>query len=156
MKLQNIELVFENCETMFINYPDVVYLDIEKPYISFASYMNAICKNQCIEGFSIGIAKGADFPDSTSFSGDMTIDRLKLQDVTQLHITYDDESTDSFYVNWDVDHETRNEKQNLLETNEGNFVYYSYSGDKEPDNLMELKCSVDFLVSMNKVMEERD
>lgn len=153
MKLKNIELVFENCETMFINYPDVVYLDVDKPYSSFSSYMNTICKQQHTDGFTIGISKDADFTDSCAFDGNMTIDRMKLQDVTQLHITYENNSTESFYINWDVDHETRNEKQQLITTNDGNFVYYSYSGDKPPEDLMEIKCSVDFLVNMTKVLE---
>lgn len=153
MNIKSIELVLENCETIVLKYPDVGYFDINGQYTSFSNYMNAICKNQCINGFTIGIKSGADLSESNCFSSDgkMSIERLKLRDVTQVEITYDDDSKDHYMVSWDCENDQLNDKQVFELTPDENHIFYSYTGDAPlPDKIMEIKTSIDFLVDMNR------
>lgn len=150
MNVESIVLTLENCETLKFKYPDVVYFDVVKPYFRFVNYMNVISRNDCVKGFAIGIKKGADLSESTSFSSP-SIERLKYCDVTGITITYGDETEDYFLVNWDCADEQCNDKQVFEETPSGNYIFYSYTGKPPKEKkINRIRQSTDFLVDMNK------
>lgn len=124
-------------------------------YKSFSSYNNAISKHTVIKEFAIGIARNATFDGSNSFSDDMKLERLSLCDVTQIEITYDDESKELYFVEWDCENddcEYRNDRQSYTLTDSKNVLFQSWCSDSKPkteEYNNETCVLIDMLVSMN-------
>lgn len=136
-----------------LKYPDVIYFDMGDVKTSFTNFMNAICKNKRVDEFTIGVKSNADLSGSSSFSSDglMSIDRLKVRDVTQIDITYNDDSKELFLVKWDCDDNYTNDKQVFDLTPDGNYIFYSYVGDAPPTECINKHTtSIDFLANMKK------
>ena len=95
--VKSITLVFENCESITVEYPQIAAFHTGKIYESYSSCGNCIYRTQTVEGFTaVFNKKGSLSTDEyTSWLTEghtPTLERLKGCNVTQLTITYKDKS----------------------------------------------------------------
>ena len=102
VEVKFIELVLENCECVVLDAKHVKYFNIFDMYESFSVYTNGVFKHKCAKGFEI-IIKNHDNTISSLFNNKDPLDRLSYCDVTQVHLKYDDETSDTFHIKWDGD-----------------------------------------------------
>lgn len=128
--LKKIDIVFENCESITLEYPHICYIKTYGYKEDFANYLNCIVKNKIIDGFELIVSKTAKIveEDSNLFDDKKNpIDRI-MNDITQLHITYEDDSVDSFLVSWPHDEtgsDTWHTGQKVIKTASGNIYVIS-------------------------------
>jgi hypothetical protein len=119
-KIKSIDIVFENCEEFNIpaSCVEFLYATINKKTIRVQNYSN---HEECEQSesltakyFKICISNIDEIPDSTMMGttiGEKFITRIQGNDITQIHIQYNDNSTFWFHVLWNYDNEYCNTYQ---------------------------------------------
>ena len=128
MQVKTIELVFENCECITFNAKDVLLFGIGDITEAYSSFMNGISLHSTIDEFYIVIRKAV-LPDSSGlFNPDTNpLDRLLVPDITQIHVTFEDDSTREYYVLWNSNDEDDNNNsinldQSVITSINGNII----------------------------------
>lgn len=131
--INKVTLVLENCEFLTFVHPEVFILDIEGISERFSSYTNVICKTKCAKSLIIGLDKNAKGIDHNLFSGTTWQERLKLKDVTQVVIEYNDSTEETIYLDWPQGYQYSHPSQEFLEANK----YIIFSSNNEGVNVMD-------------------
>lgn len=131
--VKSITFVFENCECIVVEYPQVAAFHTGKIYENYSSCSNCIYRTQTVEGFTAVFNKkgslSTDEYTSWLTEGHVpTLERLKGYDVTQLTITYEDKSEEHLSVLWEGDNDYTHDGQSCVITQEGNYMFVSESG----------------------------
>lgn len=136
--IKSVEFIFENCESLVFDYPDIFMFNIwgEKDY--YSSYCNVITLDKSIAGFYVGLSATAQPSIENSYfvtQGDNApnISRLdQYKDVTQILVTFTDNSNKHYLVEWPEDDSTTHSGQTLTKTENGHILYLSkMPGDKQ-------------------------
>lgn len=110
-ELYSMELIFENCESMVIPKTAIGYLSVEGIHTRVAKIaMNSISKYTVADEIAMEILKCVDDEEYHPFGiADETQSRLKrmsaYDDITAVCLKYEDGSEDTFYVDYDEEHE---------------------------------------------------
>ena len=146
MNVKKVSIVFENCESLEYSFPDISYFQIYGPYISFGNYSNAISKNECVNGFTIIISKDAK-PEECLFSERPNPNSRLMNDITQLFLTYEDGTTQTYFVKWPHDDDDMyHSKQEVHVSADGHYCITSWSDEfpQEKPNDEEIDLNVYF------------
>lgn len=100
-QIKRIELVLENCEIIDITGAiGVFYMDGLSTKIK-RMFINSVSKYNCVETVGIQLYRNGAF-DGLLFDEIDPIERLKnFKDITSIDITYDDDSQESYFVDYD-------------------------------------------------------
>lgn len=99
--VKSITLVFENCEGLTFEYPDIFYFDIGSTKEKFSTFTNAISKIKVVSGFSLAIKLGSTPVNIDAFSQWCSWQhRLTLKDITQINIEFKNGEVDELVVTW--------------------------------------------------------
>lgn len=128
--IKSVAFVFENCETLILNYPDIFMFQIWGEKVSFHSYINCISIDNSVAGFYAGISKDAKPTDGSCHwetdREEQSISRLeKYQDIAQIAVNFDDSSQHIYLVQWPEGDEMNHSGQTLTRTEEGHILYTS-------------------------------
>lgn len=130
--IKSVEFVFENCESLVLNYPDIFMFNIWGEKECYHSYCNCITLSTTISGFYAGISKNAKPTDESCYwcsDGEEQEPRLsrleKYQDITQVIVNFCDSNQRSYFVEWSEGDDIIHSGQKLVKTEEGHILYTS-------------------------------
>lgn len=132
--IKSIEFVFENCESLVFNYPDVFMFNIWGEKESYHSYSNCILLEKSISGFYAGINKDAKPTHESCYWGNEGQEPnlyrlLQYKDVTQVLINFENSSSCCYFVEWPEGDSTSHSGQSWQKTEEGHIFYLSTMKD---------------------------
>lgn len=132
MKIETLELVFENCETIIFKGEDIKYLNIsvkEKKFIKHKADINLNTFYILSELF-LELNKSANkeyYPFDINDEKYKTtkFDRIKdCRDITQIYIEYDNGKEDIFYIDFKDDDDFINNNQNVKKDKDENLIIF--------------------------------
>lgn len=135
MEFKNIVLVLENCEVITVErkYLGHVYMSDFKDTLSRSD--KSLLKSKVVHEFAIEIHRS--LIETTKKQGlygeSNPIERLlKYPDITQVEITYEDDSKDHFYIHWHEEDEYNNRYQKNKLTSFGDlYIVISEQNDTD-------------------------
>lgn len=114
--IENIEVVFENCEALTINQEGIDYLELKDFSLTYGGSELYVITNK----FELMLNKNANKPFQMFGEETTTFERLSHSDITQIHIQGDEGKVDSFYIDWDDTNPNFDKTQ--YHTQEGNSL----------------------------------
>lgn len=126
-KLKEMHIVFENCEELILKPINIKYFSFDNVYkqYSYSGVNNFNEHNFASESkLMLNIYEGM----KTEFygeGGDAIARLTKHDDIAQIHLYFDDESHEWFFVNWDNNNEWFNnyQKTELIEKDDDDNLY---------------------------------
>ena len=101
MKVKSVTLLFENCESISYDFPNIAFLKIGGCKENFDNWNNSITKIKTIKSFEIIIKADATVSASNLFNIEQRhLNRAILCDITRLIVVYDNNIEETFYVHW--------------------------------------------------------
>lgn len=154
--LKSVEVVFENCECIEIFYPDISYIQIHGLEQKIGNYSNCISKHDTIDGFEMFISGDAVLSHlQEDVFPNVSLDRFKLCDITQLDIKWDDGTNDYVFVRWTGDSDYTHPNQKAIVSPDGNLYISSHVNIKIKEITDEILDNLDRGVKMKKSLKNR-
>ncbi|EMR6006018.1 hypothetical protein WJW27_002724 [Escherichia coli] len=125
--VSKVALVFENCECVYIDVKDVLWMHIGDEKTLCSRFSNGLTISTGIGEFGIALRSNtpADFMDNTTL-----LERLKMRDVTHVYL-YDNQDVERHYVVEWADYNMNGQysvNQRVQITPGGNIVFVSTTG----------------------------
>lgn len=131
MLINNIELLFENCESMWFEYPNFISIDMPDPTTKYYKSYGGVMRTKSIDGYMFVIPKDAVIckDKSISFCDTMELSRLDYNDITHITISSDNGGESICHsVFWDCVSDVENHNQKHIITKAGNHIFYQCGG----------------------------
>lgn len=137
MKIKSVELALENCEVITIDKELLGFLYLGDLNTTFCKEYNSLLETTVCKDFAIEIHRDLSKNKETQYLFGQTDDErnpierlLKYQDITQIQINFDNDSSKHYYAHWHDEDEYDNRYQ-YNKKNDFGDLYIVISEDKD-------------------------